>query len=99
LTHVAVYVDDAFRAGDWGRWSGGGHMQADTPAELHAMATRLGLRREWFQSKAGRPWHDHYDLTQGRRDQAIALGAIPVSRRETVRRNAAWREQFRKQSR
>ncbi|MFZ0042895.1 MAG: DUF4031 domain-containing protein, partial [Solirubrobacteraceae bacterium] len=71
-------------------------MQADTPEELHAMARALGLRREWFQSKPARPWHDHYDLTKAKREQAIALGAIPVGRREAVRRNAAWRASYRR---
>jgi aryl-alcohol dehydrogenase-like predicted oxidoreductase len=88
---MAVYVDDAFVHGDWGRWTGGGHMQADTADELHAMAARLGLRREWLQSKPTRPWHDHYDLTRERRELAIELGAIPGGRRETVRRIATWR--------
>jgi hypothetical protein len=84
---VSVYVDDGFVDGDWGFWSGGGHMQADTLEELHAMADRLGLRRSWFQSKPGKPWHDHYDLTVAKRDQALRLGAIPVSAREAARRN------------
>lgn len=84
---MSVYVDDGFVDGDWGVWSGGGHMQADTLGELHAMADRLGLRRSWFQSKPGRPWRDHYDLTAGKRDLALRLGAIPVTRREAARRN------------
>lgn len=92
---MAVYVDDAFTHGDWGRWSGGGHMQADTLDELHSMAGRLGLRREWFQSKPARPWHDHYDLTRARRELAIRLGAIPLERREAVRRIATWRTDLR----
>ena len=66
-------------------------MQADTLEELHAMADRLGLRRSWFQSKAGKPWHDHYDLTRSRRAQAIELGAIPVTWRDAARRNRTWR--------
>jgi hypothetical protein len=69
-------------------------MQADTRAELHAMAERLGLRREWFQSKPRRPWHDHYDLTRERRELAIELGATPLGRREAVRRIAEWRAGF-----
>ena len=92
---MSVFVDDAFAEGDWGRWTGGGHMQADTADELHAMAERLGLRRAWFQSKPARPWHDHYDLTRQRRERAIELGAIPVGRREAVRRNAARRAAYR----
>jgi Protein of unknown function (DUF4031) len=88
---VSVYVDDGFVHGDWDHWTGGGHMQADTLAELHAMADRLGLKRAWFQSKAGKPWHDHYDLTRLKRDQAIRLGAIPVTWREAARRNRTVR--------
>ena len=93
---MSVYVDDAFREGEhWGRWQGGGHMQADTLDELHTMADRLGLRRSWLQTKPGRPWQDHYDLTAGHRERAIALGAIPLTRRETVRRNSAVRKAYR----
>jgi hypothetical protein len=84
---VSVYVDDGFLGGDWGYWTGGGHMQADTLDELHAMAVRLGLRRTWFQSRPGRPWHDHYDLTRSKRDQALRLGAIAVTSREAAKRN------------
>ncbi len=93
---MAVFVDDAFRHGDqWGRWQGGGHMQADSLEELHAMADRLGLRRSWFQTKPGRPWRDHYDLTSAKRKQAIELGAIPITWREAARRNIAARQAHR----
>jgi hypothetical protein len=86
----AVYVDDAFVEGDWGKWTGGGHMQADTPEALHEFAARLGLRREWFQSRPGRPDRDHYDLTRSKRDEAILLGAIPEAVEDgTARRKAA----------
>jgi hypothetical protein len=88
---LSVYVDHAFAAGDWGRWSGGGHLQADTLAELHAFASRLGLRREWFQSRPGRPENDHYDLTRARRDLAVKLGAITEDRRAGTRRRRAVR--------
>jgi Protein of unknown function (DUF4031) len=88
---MSVYVDDGFVEGDWGYWSGGGHMQADTLEELHLMADRLGLRRAWFQSKPRKPWHDHYDLTRRRRDIAIRLGAVPITWREAARRNRAAR--------
>jgi hypothetical protein len=88
---MAVYVDDAFVAGDWGYWTGGGHLQADTPEELHAFAAAIGMRRAWFQSKPGRPDRDHYDLTRGRREAAIAAGAIPETAREGVLRRRAQR--------
>ncbi len=88
---MSVYVDHAFAFGDWGRWSGGGHLQADTPAELHEFAERLGLRREWFQSRPGRPENDHYDLTRAGRDLALRLGAVAEDRRAGARRRRAAR--------
>lgn len=88
---MSVYVDHAFAVGDWGRWSGGGHLQADTLDELHAFAAGLGMRQEWFQSKSGRPENDHYDLTLSARDLAITLGAVPEDRRAGTRRRQAIR--------
>jgi hypothetical protein len=88
---VSVYIDHAFAYGEWGRWSGGGHLQADTTDELHAFAERLGLRREWFQSRPGRPENDHYDLTQAGRARALELGAIGEDRRAGTRRRQAIR--------
>lgn len=84
---MSVYVDDAFVEGDWGKWSGGGHMQADDVDELHAFAASIGLRRLWFQTKPGRPEHDHYDLTRSRRRMAIEKGAIAESWRTAARRH------------
>lgn len=73
---MAVYVDDAFVHADWGKWSGGGHLMADTDDELHAFAARLGLRRSWAQLRPSRPWMNHYDLTCGKRDAALQAGAV-----------------------
>jgi len=88
---MAVYIDDAFVTGDWGRWTGGGHLQADTGEELQAFADRLGLSRAWFQTKPGRPEHDHYDLTRTGRERALALGATPETWRDGARRRRAGR--------
>jgi Protein of unknown function (DUF4031) len=88
---LSVYIDNAFAVGDWGRWSGGGHLQADTVEELHAFADRLGLRREWFQSKPGRPENDHYDLGGKGRARALELGAIDEDRAAGTRRRQAIR--------
>jgi hypothetical protein len=88
---VSVYVDHAFAYGEWGRWSGGGHLQADSAEELHAFAQRLGMRREWFQSKPQRPENDHYDLTEAGRVLALQLGAIAEDRRAGTRRRQAIR--------
>lgn len=77
---VAIYVD---RLIQWGnaRWC---HMMSDTSlGELHAMAQRIGLRREWFQDNAH---HPHYDLTPNKRQAAIRAGAIPVSSGEMIER-------------
>ncbi len=91
---MTVYVDDSQipatvpndRARHSSQWS---HLFADTEAELHAFAARLGLRRSYFQP--GRPLADkpspfwHYDVTAGKRMQAIRLGAQPVSWRDSAR--------------
>ena len=89
---MTVYVDSAFAAGDWGRWTGGGHLQADTPEELHEFAGRLGLRREWFQTKPGRPENDHYDLSRAGRERALRLGAVDERRAAGARRRQAIRQ-------
>lgn len=89
---MAVYVDHAFAYGEWGRWSGGGHLQADSSQELHAFAAQLGLARAWFQSTPGRPDKDHYDLTAMGRRLAIGQGAIPEDRRAGVHRRRAARD-------
>jgi hypothetical protein len=58
------------------------HMVADTLDELHEMAQRLGLRREWFQtSRSGMP---HYDICQTKRVQAVRFGAVEINRRQLV---------------
>lgn len=49
------------------------HMYADTLEELHAMAKRIGLRRDWFQNS---PHLQHYDLTPQKRMAAVRAGAI-----------------------
>lgn len=93
---MTVYIDHAFAFGDWGRWSGGGHLQADSAEELHAFAAALGLRRAWFQSQPGRPEKDHYDLTAAGRERALALGALDEDRRTGTRRRRAIRDAARR---
>ena len=56
------------------------HMIADTEKELHAMADKIGLKREWFQNKV---W-PHYDVGAGKRDLAVRHGAIEVTTRDLV---------------
>ena len=71
---MSVYVDDAVHAWRGQRWA---HLMADTLDELHAMAQRLGIPRRAFQNKTSGA---HYDVTTELREQAIALGAIGISR-------------------
>lgn len=70
---MTVYVDE-FPAG-WGKWTGGGHMLGTGLDELHAMADRIGLRREWFQ---GNTTFAHYDVQRRKRALAIEAGAVPI---------------------
>jgi Protein of unknown function (DUF4031) len=92
---MAVYVDEPI-------WERGGqlwcHLTADTPEELHAFATMLGLRRSRFQSKPGRPWVDHYDITEPKRRQAVALGAVAITIEEAGAQLARKREAARRGS-
>ena len=57
------------------------HMLADTSAELHVMAGRIGVARRWYQRNAST---QHYDITKGKRQLAVAAGAIELGRREVV---------------
>jgi hypothetical protein len=90
---VTVYLDDWRQPARLGpvtdRWS---HLVADSDAELHAFAARLGMRREWFQHKAHRPHQAHYDLPERARHDALALGAVPVSWRQLGRMLRARRD-------
>lgn len=87
---MTIYVDTAMIRARVGRhdsrWC---HLMSDQldPAELHAFAARIGLRRAWFQpgrSLFDRSKHDpvgdHYDVTEGKRRQAVAAGAVEIDR-------------------
>lgn len=72
---------------------GSAHLTVDGSSDehleaLHALAKRIGLRREWFQPHKLAP---HYDLTPRRRMAAIAAGAIEVCAFEQARRRIAAR--------
>ncbi len=84
---MTVYVDDIVdyhktvpACPNARRWC---HMATDGPIEeLHAMAERIGLKREWFQDPNRFP---HYDLVVSRRALAVKAGAVEVSGRELLR--------------
>ncbi len=81
---MSVYVDPLMNHG-W-RLGPSCHMWADTSDELHAMATRIGMKRAWFQCKPkpnGRVF-PHYDLVGSRRAKAVTFGAIEMDRRQAV---------------
>ncbi len=91
---MAVYVDDIIDYGALARarrlpgtlWC---HLLADDREELHRFAARISLRRSWFQDHAQR-WH--YDLTPGKRAQAVAAGAVEISPADLARIIQARRE-------
>lgn len=75
---MGVYVDQS--AYPYGRMMMC-HMVADSIDELHAMADRIGVRREYFQAKSA---YQHYDICKSKRALAVKFGAVEVSRRELV---------------
>lgn len=44
--------------------------------ELHAMARKIGMKREWFQGSTD---HKHYDLVPSKRAKAVKFGAIELA--------------------
>ena len=83
---MTVYLDDWRQHARLGpvddRWS---HLVADSDEELHAFAAAMGMRREWFQDKSGRPHHAHYDLPERARPEALAGGAVEITWRQLGR--------------
>lgn len=76
---MTIYVDDIQRYPS-GPWC---HMWTDGDiGELHHMADKIGLKREWFQQK--NPRFPHYDLRPSRRDKALQAGARRMSLRKWI---------------
>ncbi len=94
-TRVRIYVDEPFVVSRGQRWA---HLTADSADELHAFAERLGLFRQSFQTTPGKPWKDHYDVTESTRELAVRMGAIPESCAEGVERRRKARRQARESS-
>lgn len=74
---MTVYVDNMRLSAQVGaisgRWS---HLMADSDDELDEFAARLGLKKAWAQHPGTAL--SHYDVTDSKRRQAIALGAVPI---------------------
>jgi len=86
---MSVYVDPPGSApGQLGRVRFVSHLFADNVAELVRFGGAIGLRREWLQGP--RPAYPlerrlpHFDVTAGKRAQAVASGAIELSRQDAV---------------
>lgn len=91
---MSVYVDDAFiqakvKSGPLTHDSKWCHMTADTQAELIEFAVDLGLQAKYIQYPG--TWKEHFDVTEGKRRQAVAKGAIEVSYRDHVMKMAERR--------
>ena len=87
---MSVYVDE-LRVWPHAKrpFKGGAcHLTADTLDELHDLAKRIGMRREWFQGGSV----PHYDLTPSMRAAAILAGVAFVPVKEQARRRIAKRE-------
>ncbi|WP_417357419.1 DUF4031 domain-containing protein [Gallaecimonas pentaromativorans] len=59
------------------------HMLADTEAELHAMAEKIGMQRRWHQHPGTHK--SHYDINQDMRALAVAHGAVEITLKESGR--------------
>lgn len=77
---MSVYVDASLYG--YGRMTMC-HMIADTPAELHEMADRIGVARRWFQAPPKASFW-HYDIAKSKRALAIEHGAIECDRNAFV---------------
>ena len=80
---MAVYVDTLINYG----WKLGPscHLTADTEQELHLFASKIGMKRSWFQNSK-QDIIPHYDLVASRRILALRYGAIELTRRQLVER-------------
>lgn len=75
-----VYIDSLFDTQGWSsNWpfKEACHLMADSKEELIEFARKLKLKDSWIQCTSIL----HYDLTKGKRFQAIKLGAKEVDNR------------------
>jgi len=74
---MSIYVDPLRPCVPTKKWpyNQSCHLVADSSSmdDLHTLAERIGLKRSWFQNH---PLLPHYDLTAGKRKEAILAGAI-----------------------
>ena len=91
---MAVYVDSlgpCIANKNW-RYKEACHLMADTVDELHEFAETIGMKRSWFRvSNSGLP---HYDLTRGKRKQAVKSGAIEIDNNQVLGYIQKWRKRM-----
>ena len=73
---MATYVDELRQTGK-AKLPMMCHLMADSENELETFARKLGLDPIWRH-------RDHYDLSAGKRYQAVLLGAVEITAREMV---------------
>ena len=78
---MSVFVDD-MRA-KYGRMIMC-HMGADTTEELLEMIDKIGVQRRYIQYQG--TWKEHFDISLGKKMQAIDAGAIQMTRKQFVSR-------------
>lgn len=68
-------------------WTRGCRLVADAVDELHAMATRLGLKHEWVRrdGRRGVTGSLYYEIPPGKRREALIAGAVDLHTRELER--------------
>jgi hypothetical protein len=59
------------------------HMIADTLAELHAMADKIGVSRAHYQGPP-KTRHQHYDIALSKRALAVKAGAVEITWRQAA---------------
>ena len=75
---MPVYVDNlktSIKNKNW-KYNKSCHLVADSLEELHAFAKEIKMPIAWFQNRLGMP---HYDLTEGKRGEAVKAGAIQIN--------------------
>lgn len=66
------------------------HMLADSDAELHEMANKIGIAKKWWQSPK-KISGSHYDIALSKKALAINYGAIEITLRQAGAMNARRR--------
>lgn len=84
---MKLIIDSPVKRPDGKWWC---HFGASSVEDLHSAASKIGLKRQWFQDKKNRP---HYDIYSPRLiENAMKLGAIRVTSKQFVQYMKIWFE-------